>query len=519
MSHPPVPETAHGVVAAGDQQTVDAGVAALRAGGNAVDAAVASAFAAFVCEAPLCSPLGGGALVIAPPDGPPRAFDLFARTPGLGGAEPTMADFAGIEVDFGATTQIFHVGRASAAVPLALPGLFEVHRRWGKLPLPVVAAPGVQLGRGGYLLSKGVAFVFDLLWPIAELSPEARALYGGGTRPAKGGTRLYNAELADTLEALARDPRHLDALHRQLRAEFGPEHGGLITADDLRDVRPAEYAPIQLEHGDWTVNTMPGPSTGGILVALGTRLLADAIRAPFGSTGQALAALDVQRRLHELRGTGLDEKVRDPAFVANLLAAPTGQVHPEREHPLGSTTHISTVDADGCAVSVTLTNGEGCGYVLSGTGIQVNNLMGEEDIHPRGFHQDPPGHALTTMMAPTIARHRNGDLLVLGSGGSNRLRNAIMLTLSHIVDHGRTAREAVDAPRLHLESTDDGYHLAFERAGLSPETVAALLAAWPAAAAFDTPNMFFGGVHTATRLSGVFGGAGDRRRGGHCAVA
>ncbi len=508
-----------GAVAAGDPQTVRAGLAALRRGGNAIDAAVGAAFAAFVCEAPLCSPLGGGALVLTRPDGAAHAFDLFARTPGLGGA-PTDRDFTGIEVDFGATTQVFHAGRASAAVPLALPGLFEIHRRWGQLPLPVVAEPGVRLARDGYLLSDGIAYVFDLLWPIARSSPAAMGLYGGGDAPAKGGARLRNPEMADVLEALARDPRTLDALHAQLAAEFGPARGGLITEADLAGLRPTEHTPIRLHHSDWSLSTMPGPSTGGVLVALGLRLMHDTAGVGFLSPAHVRAAVDVQRRLHEIRGAGLDERVRDPEFVSRLLTAPPeAPPAPEPESPLGSTTQISTLDAEGGAVSITLTNGEGCGYLLSGTGIQVNNLMGEDDIHPRGFHLDPPGYALTTMMAPTIARHRRGDLLVMGSGGSNRLRNAIMLTLSHIIDHGRSVRAAVDAPRMHLEVASDGYHLAYERPALTAEAASALEQAWPGAAAFGGPNMFFGGVHTATRIGGVFGGAGDRRRGGDCGVA
>ena len=195
-----------------------------------------------------------------------------------------------------------------------------------------------------------------------------------------------------------------------------------------------------------------------------------------------------------------------------------GGAHPEPENPLGSTTHISVLDREGGAVSVTLTNGEGCGYVLTDTGIQVNNLMGEDDIHPRGFHLDAPGTPLATMMAPTVATSDTGDDLVLGSGGSNRLRNAITLTLTHLLDHGVAPRTAVDAPRMHLEATSDGFNLLFERAGLPPESIAALEAAWTTTG-FEDRNMYFGGVHTATRRHGVFGGAGDHRRGGCCELA
>src|SRR5262245_20520073 len=191
----------HGIVAAGDPQTSNAGAALLKSGGNAVDAAVAAAFAAFVCELPLCSPLGGGAMVLELPGEKSHALDLFARAPGLGASRPAELDFDDVEVSFGAATQVFHVGRGSAAVPLALEGLLEAHRRWGRRPLEEVVAPAVVLGKSGYTLGPGVAFVFKILTPIVERSAECRTLFSDrdGTI-AKHGARLDNPNLAATLE-------------------------------------------------------------------------------------------------------------------------------------------------------------------------------------------------------------------------------------------------------------------------------------------------------------------------------
>jgi gamma-glutamyltranspeptidase/glutathione hydrolase len=179
---------------------------------------------------------------------------------------------------------------------------------------------------------------------------------------------------------------------------------------------------------------------------------------------------------------------------------------------------VSVIDAAGGCVSLTLTNGEGCGAVLSGTGIVVNNLLGEEDIHPRGFHLDPPGHALATMMAPTILR-RDDEVIVLGSGGSNRLRNAILQVLVGLVEHGLAADRAVSAPRLHVEGGENA-HIAFESMGLAEDVVRSLLEAYPAAPrVFDAPNLYFGGVHVALRRDHAFAGAGDARRGGAVVIA
>ncbi len=505
-----------GVVAAGDAQTARAGARALAAGGNAVDAAVAAACAAFVCELPLAGPLGGGVLVTHTADGQERAMDFFARVPGLGGARPVDLDFDHVTVDFGAATQVFHIGRAAAAVPLALPGLVEAQRRWGRLPLTEVMAPAVELGRGGYTLGRGVAFVFALLEPIHRFTPANLALFSDGEGLGRAGCRLANPQMAQVLEDVAARPDRLLDLYAQLASEFGPARGGLITPADVGRLEVDVRAPVRVHHGDWALSTMPAPSTGGVLVALGLKLLADADRHAFLSAAHVEALVEAQRLLLSVRDDAFDLEVREDGFVAALLSdarvaalrATAPVEHPQ--NPLGSTTHISALDDEGGAVAVTLTNGEGCGHVLAGTGIQVNNLLGEEDINPRGFHVDPPGMAMATMMAPTIGVSARGETIALGSGGSNRLRNAILATLSHLLTHGVAPSVAVEAPRLHLE----GGRLAYELPDLPPDA-AASLARHPGAAAFAARNMFFGGVHLATHVGGRFGGAGDPRRGGH----
>jgi gamma-glutamyltranspeptidase / glutathione hydrolase len=515
-----------GAVTAGDPQTAEAGAELLREGGNAVDAAVAAAFAAFICELPLCSPLGGGVMLVSRPGEPPCAIDMFARTPGLGGERPQAMDFEHVEVDFGPTTQVFHVGRASAAVPLALPGLLEVHGRWGTRPLASVIRPAVKLGREGYLLGAGNAFVFRLLTPIFERTSSCRALHEDERGDvATAGARLKNPALAASLEGIGRNPASVRELYATLAREHGPGAGGLITDADVEAARPAFLEPITVAHRNWEIATMPGPSMGGALVALGLRLLEGVSGAPFLSRKHVLRVAAVQEALLATRGSDFDEAVRDPAAVKALLdeariaamrgglPSVAGEAAPDNR--LGSTTHVSVVDDQGTVASLTLTNGEGSGHVLADTGMIVNNLLGEEDIHPRGFHLDPPGKALSTMMAPTLVT-REDQRIALGSGGSNRLRNAIMQVLVAMIEHGATAEAAVAAPRVHVEIGRSGRaRIAFERPGMGEGVAQALVEAYPEAAAiFDVPNLYFGGVHVATADAEGFGGAGDPRRGG-----
>lgn len=507
------------MISAGDRQTAEAGAELLRQGGNAVDAAVAAAFAAFVCELPLCSPLGGGVCVVEHGSAKPVAYDLFARTPGLGLDPATPKDFEAVTVNFGAAAQVFHVGRASVAVPLALPGLLQLQKRYGARPLEAVLAPAIALARDGFTLNPAIAYVFDILTNIVNRTPEMRALFVDETgRIARAGARLTNRDLASTLDAIARRPETVRDLYAELVRELGPANGGLFTAEDVATSHVVELEPVSVEHAGWHLATMPSPSTGGLLVALGLRLLEGVGRTPFLSREHMLLVGRVQEALLAERDETFVARCANPAMVRELLSDERLAVAraKARNNLLGSTTQISAIDAGGTAISLTLTNGEGSGHVLRGTGMLTNNMLGEEDLHPRGFHTDPAGKPLNTMMAPTILS-RGSDRIALGSGGSNRLRTAILQVLVGLVEHAVSPEDAVHAPRLHLEIDRKTKlpKVAFETAGLAEDAIEAVCAAYPPEPArFPELNLYFGGVHLATLLGGTLGGVGDGRRGG-----
>ena len=158
---------------------------------------------------------------------------------------------------------------------------------------------------------------------------------------------------------------------------------------------------------------------------------------------------------------------------------------------------------------MTTSNGEGSGYYVPGTGIMLNNMMGEDDLHPGGFHSCPPGQRVASMMSPSILMHKEGVKLVIGSGGSKRIRTAILQVLSNIVDFDREVKDSVELPRIHW----DGDILQVEP-GLPSATVTALSEHWPVNI-WPERDMYFGGVHTV--MPGTAGG-GDPRRGGSVAV-
>ena len=454
----------------------------LRQGGNAVDAAVAGAFAAFVAEPLLASPGGAGMLTLAKPGEPPAVVDFFPSFPS---GRPEARDFFEVDVDFGSAIQRFHVGRASAAPPLALPGLIEAATRFGSLPLANLVAPAIRMAREGVVLGVEGAGVFALLWAIQELSRDAVAL-AGGARPSAGSV-LKNLELAALLEELGDTSRVPERFTRALIEELGPEAGGLLSIADIEGAAPTVVAPREIRVGDWTILT--SPRIGGALVGV------------------------ILEQLF-LREPHADEVAETLRFA---LASRAGHDARTTLSGRGSTTHLSTIDALGGIASVTLTNGEGCGHVLSGTGVQVNNFLGEEDLNPAGFHVHRPGTPLPTMIAPTIGLLHGAPVLGSGSGGSNRIRSVVSQVLYRVM-RGEPVEHAVIAPRIHAESDDAWIELA-ERD--HPEAIVrALEARFGRVHAFPNRAFYFGGANTVmVDAEGHTHAAGDPRRGGCVAYA
>jgi gamma-glutamyltranspeptidase/glutathione hydrolase len=178
------------------------------------------------------------------------------------------------------------------------------------------------------------------------------------------------------------------------------------------------------------------------------------------------------------------------------------------------TTHLSVTDEHGNIAGLTSSNGEGCSYVLPGTGIMLNNMLGEEDLNPNGFHRWPVNTRLASMMCPTLAKRFDGSLVALGTGGSNRIRSAVLQVLVNLFGFGMSLQRSVESPRLHLERT----HLSLET-GFPERSVDALCGEWTDHKLWEEQNMFFGGVHAVARMpDGSFRAAGDPRRGGAVAV-
>ena len=479
-----------------------AGAAILRAGGNAFDASVAAGFASTVAEPALTS-LGGGGFLLAyeAASGRTTAFDFFVDTPGRGRTGAVLEPhFIPITIHFTESNQVFNAGRGSVAVPGTLKGLLHVHERLGRLPLEDVLKPAASLAREGLRLNHHQAHFLEILNPIMCITPRSRELYSRDGQPFAPGDRWRNPELARFLETLAHD-RGASFYEGALAEEIDREmrEDGLLTAEDLAGYRVIERTPIEVEYRGHRVLTNPPPCFGGSLLTLSLKLLETQPLAElgWGSEDHLALLVELQMEVDRLRETGC---LASPDTIET-----TSQSIDRLRRAVRGTTHLCVADAEGNVASMTNSNGEGSGFVAPDTGIMLNNMMGEDDLHPEGFHASPPGERVASMMSPSIVLRDGRPCLALGSGGSKRIRCAILQTITQVIDFERELDTAVAAPRIHW----DGYALQIEP-GFPRQTVERLARRWPVNL-WQACDVYFGGVHA---LVPGECGAADFRRGG-----
>jgi len=460
-----------GAIAAGHPLTAGAGADVLRAGGNAVDACIAAAAVSWVCESSLTGPGGGGFLLVhEPSDGRTRLLDFFVAVP----AEPAPPEeLHQLLVDFdGDTRQLFRTGPAAVAVPGAALGVWEAHRRFGSLPWPELLAPAARLAREGFVMDEPRAYLHGILDPLLRHSPEGDALYGPG-RSRADGEQFSMPELGDTLDRLADEGP--EPLYRGELAERLAAHVP-ITLDDLARYEVIEREPLAVPYRGGELRTNPLPALGGTLLGVGLWTLGEADPTPVA--------------------------------VARAMEAQAAA----RTNAVSGTTHISVLDGEGQAASLSCSLGSGSGIVVPGTGIHLNNMLGEIHLAGSGRPGDiSPGERLPSLMAPSLLLQDGRTRLVVGSAGSTRLHGAILQVVANVVARGLAVEEAVDAPRIHVE--DGVAHCEDPAAADELEAAGYPVVRW------RDRNLFFGGVSAVDVWEdGELEGAGDPRRGGAAVV-
>jgi gamma-glutamyltranspeptidase/glutathione hydrolase len=513
-------------VAGPNTYSAQAGAQAASLGGNAVDVALGAMIAALVSEPGIASLGGGGFVTVAPPGGPAVTIDGSVSMPGTGLApERFSRGLVPLHLEYGGGTDL-DIGHGSVATPGTLMALETAHRQFGRIPWAEVVAPAAELARTGFRIGAAAGhYLGYAAEPLFGRDPAAAAVLSnpdGGRRRA--GDTMCLTELADFLDLVSKEGAsalHQGEVAQALAAEMAG-HDGLITQADLAGYRAVVRPALTARIGDWRWATNPAPAVGGpVLVAM---LLLLAGSGTSGTSGKRLPGLT---ELIEVQRAVLADRIRrldlapDRIAAAELMLAELGAGAGSGVSALGgspSTVHVSTVDASGLACAVTASSGYGAGVSVPGTGIWLNNCLGERELNRLGPHALAPGERLVSNMTPTVGRHDDGRVLAIGSPGADRITTAILQVLLALMA-GEPLESAIERPRVHVSLDAAGTPVTVDYEADLPlgDGAAGTNRPAPDLRWREHPRqaMFFGGVAAAQRHpDGRLEAAADPRREG-----
>ncbi|MEN7343214.1 MAG: gamma-glutamyltransferase [Pseudomonadota bacterium] len=501
-------------VATSSELAAEAAREVIELGGNAVDAALAASALTMNTEPGVCAFSGGAIVTVWPPDGRPVSFDGYVTVPGINNPSAEVkTDTVTMAYGGGVSTLI---GAGSVAVPGSPAALDAARRQFGKLPLAALLAPSIRAARQGFPLPSACHYYLNYsAEPIFARDPASkRALFPEGDTLLGAGETMMIEGLADSLSCIAENGA---------RALYEGEIGGAIidylstrgsrmTMQDLNayhvDIREAEEIPI----GGWTLAVSPPPSIGGSM--LGAVMLGRAADIPL---------LTVLRRALQYRRRNLDYSTDLPEDAKQLLMLARTNIEKLSEFISSATVHTSASDSNGLACAITASAGYGSGEVAPGTGLWLNNCLGELELNRRGLEAGPAGARLPSNMSPSVAR--KGDrVIAIGSPGADRITSAMAQTLDRVLLGGKSIGDAIEAPRIHaeaaLEAMANGYYA--EQLYAEPGAVIEANVDVPVRY-FENKSMFFGGVGaTMTHGTGdaaVLDAAADSRRNGRTVIS
>jgi gamma-glutamyltranspeptidase/glutathione hydrolase len=476
------------------------GVEVMMNGGNAVDAAVAAAFALAVVHPAAGNIGGGGFLLVRPAAGKAAVYDFRERAPAA--ATPTM-----FLADGKYDADRHHRSHLAVGVPGTVAGLQMAWSDYGRLPWKDLLQPAIGLAREGFLVSDGLARSLREALPQMKRYPASVAQFSRGGVPYEMGDVLKQPELARTLERIAEKGSRgfYEGETAELIVKEMQAGGGLITLDDLRNYTIYRRPPLRGRYRGYEVLTVPPPSAGGVALLESLNVLEE-LDLPGMGVGSSRYVHYVSETLRRafadrVRYLGDPEQVKEmpverlvsKEYAAQLrktiredrasVSSPTSFEWPAES---SETTQVSVVDAQRNAVSLTYTleDGYGAKIVVPGAGFLLNNEMGDFNAGPgltdeTGLVGTPPnlaapGKRMLSSMTPTIVTSEGKPYLVVGSPGGRTIPSTVLLTLLNVIDFGMNAQEAVDQPRFFHQWLPDRIHV--EKHGFSADTVEALVA-------------------------------------------
>ncbi|MCZ6457494.1 MAG: gamma-glutamyltransferase [Actinobacteria bacterium] len=465
------------------------------AGGSVVDTAIVAALTAMCTEPGICSPGGGGFLTIDVPGADAIVIDGYMSYPGIGfSGEPNMRE---ITMDYGGgVTTLVEAG--SVAVPGVFAGFSLAWRMFGTAPWhELMEAVAVTVEHGFPLGQAAHHYLLDAFDPIFSADSTARkALSDDGRLRDVGETVLFEG-LVSTLRYIGEEGASVlyeGDLAQTIVADL-ESRGGQLTREDMASYEAVPRDPLVVDIEGWSLTLNPPPAVGGVTVALALNQIGRS-----DETGPAVWA-DALVSVYTMRAEELEPHT-DLEVAANMVLVKAGLRSP-------STVSIAAVDEDGGAVAVSCSAGYGSGVTPAGTGLMMNNAVGEIELTPGGPDAHRPGRMMMSNMAPTVARF-GSDVVAIGTPGADRITSALVVTLESL-GGGMDLEDAIEQPRLHPEFGDWGVRVAVE-SGLDLDGIE-----YPMRQ-FDGLHMYFGGVNGAAMEGGRLHGHADSRRHGSVAV-
>ena len=434
-------------IAAPNEASATAGEAIARAGGNAIDAALAASLVTMVNEIGIVSLSSGGFITVQPPDGSaPQTVDGWIDMPGrsqqLGGGTWD------VHTEYGGGVNVT-IGPGSVGTHGSLAAFGEAHRRWGSVPWREIVAPAIDVARSGFRLSAAsryyLEYVHDDIFGWDEASHTAVHDRDGEITT----DLIVVPDLAASLGQIADhgpEAMYTGDLARMISRSV-LDRGGIVGPDDLEAYAAVTRPSLITKVGDWTLGTNPPPSVGGVCVAAMLRLLDGHPRGEW-TADDIRKLIEVQRAVlgHRLAVFDhADDLQAEAQAYLDLIDADHLAVLES-----GSTAHVSATDSDGGACSVTVSSGYSSGMIADGTGIWLNNCLGEPELNAHGLHGLAPGTRLLSNMAPTVGHHTNGAVLAIGSPGADRITTAIVQALAGFASGGMNLQKAINHPRVHV---------------------------------------------------------------------
>jgi gamma-glutamyltranspeptidase/glutathione hydrolase len=499
-------------VATTSQLAADAAREVAAGGGNAVDCALAASLLTMNTEPGVCALAGSAFITIWPGGDDPVTIDGNVAVPGAGLAEEERGQGAvHVSIHYGGGIDTL-VGPGSVSVPGSLAAIEHAWKKYGATSWEAIFAPAIRATRDGFALPAACRYYLGYSGDcIFDRSDDGhKALHNEDGSLLDAGSTIVIPHLSDTLDAISREGARLfyDGEIAAAISDHCRDGGGMLTREDLSSYRAIERQPLRAEIGDWSIATNPPPAIGGAVLAAMLLACSD-LHDHVWNRATLEQLIHSQQACLDFRKRNLDLANDVGAEAARLLeSARTGRLL--SRWTSASTVHTSVVDSAGTACAITASSGYGSGEMPAGTGLWLNNCLGEIELNRRGLDAGPVGSRLPSNMAPSVAR-RNGSVLAVGSPGADRITTALQQFLINYLLFEMPLEEAIAHPRVHIDTSSEEVRLMAEPGLDLPDTELPLHL-------FPSLVMYFGGVGAAVfdSKTGLATAADPRREGGTC---